>query len=295
MTVSVRPRRSALYMPGSNARALEKGRNLPADCLIMDLEDACPPDKKAEARGMISSSLREGGYGAREIMVRVNGLGSDWGETDVREMAASGADALLLPKVESPATVQKAEALMHAAGAPEAVSLWCMIETPRGILRAEEIAGASPRLGGLIMGTADLAKDLHCRHTADRFPLLSHLSRCVLVARAYDLGILDGVHFDLEDDEGFLASCSQGAALGFDGKTLIHPKTIAAANAAFGPTGEDIEESRAIITAFEATRAAGQGVAVLNGKLIEKLHVETAQRVLALADKISQLEDAAGA
>jgi len=293
MSDSVRPRRSALYMPGSNARALEKGRGLPADCLIMDLEDACPPDRKVEARGMISAALAQGGYGAREIMVRVNGLETDWGEDDVRQMAGCGAHALVLPKVDSAATVQKAEALMHAAGAPERIALWCMIETPRGILRAEDIASASPRLGGLIMGTADLAKDLHCAHGADRFALVGHLSRCVLVARAYGLGILDGVHFDLEDAEGFVASCKQGAALGFDGKTLIHPKTIAAANAAFGPSDEEIEESRAIIAAFDAARAAGQGVAVLNGKLVETLHVETARRVIAMADRIDELEEAA--
>jgi len=292
MPDSVRPRRSALYMPGSNARALEKGRDLPADCLIMDLEDACPPDRKADARGMIADTLAEGGYGAREIMVRVNGLETDWGEDDVRGMGGCGAHALVLPKVESAAAVQKAEALMHAAGAPEAVALWCMIETPRGILRAEEIATASPRLGGLIMGTADLAKDLHCDHGADRFALLPHLSRCVLVARATGLGILDGVHFDLEDEEGFVASCKQGAALGFDGKTLIHPKTIAAANAAFGPSDEEVEESRAIIAAFDAARAAGKGVAVLNGKLVENLHVETARRVLAMADMIGAQEEA---
>ncbi len=279
-------------MPGSNARALEKGRSLPADCLIMDLEDACPPDKKVGTRGMIAAALADGGYAPREVMVRVNGFNTDWGEDDVREMGGCGAQALVLPKVESAATVQKAEALLHASGAGDDIALWCMIETPRGILAAEEIAAASPRLGGLIMGTADLAKDLHCAHGADRLPLISHLSRCVLVARAYGLGILDGVHFDLEDDEGFVASCRQGADLGFDGKTLIHPKTIAAANAIFGPSDDELEESRAIITAFEAARAAGQGVAVLNGRLVENLHVDNARRVLAMADRIKELEDA---
>ncbi len=290
MPISLRPRRSALYIPGANTRALAKGRTLPADMLILDLEDAVAPEAKETARDALRDLLAEGGYGGREILVRINGLETEWGAADLTAMADAGADAILLPKVESAETVRAAEAALDAAGAPAGLALWCMIETPLGVLRAQEIAAAAPRLAGLVMGTSDLAKDLNCRHTPDRAPLLTSLSLTLLAARAHGLAILDGVHLDLADDTGFEAACRQGRALGFDGKTLIHPKTIAAANAAFGPSDADLETARRTVAAFEQAAAQGQGVALLDGKLVEALHAEEARRLLDLAAMIAVLE-----
>ena len=288
-----RPRRSVLYMPGSNARALEKGRSLPADALILDLEDAVAPDAKETARGQIADALKAGGYGRRELIVRVNGFDSPWGRDDVQALAAAGADALLLPKVESAAMVAELEDLMQAAGAPDSTSIMCMMETPLGVLHAEEIASASPRISCLVMGTSDLVKDLQAAHTPERLPVLTSLSLCLLAARAHGLAIVDGVHLDLQDDEGFAAQCRQGKELGFDGKTLIHPKTIAKTNEVFAPSVDEVAWSRRIIEAHAQATAAGQGVVVVDGKLIENLHVENAKRLVALAEAISDLEAAA--
>ncbi|MFN0042572.1 MAG: HpcH/HpaI aldolase/citrate lyase family protein [Alphaproteobacteria bacterium] len=284
-----RPRRSALYMPGSNPRAMEKARTLPADVLIFDLEDAVAPDAKAAARDRILAALGAGGYGRREIVVRVNGLGTTWGAEDVRAVARSGADALLLPKVESVETVRQAAYVLAEAGAPASLAIWCMIETPLGALNAAALAGAHSRLGCLVMGTSDLAKDLHARHTRERLPLLTALGFCLLAARAHGLAILDGVHLDLNDDEGFAAACRQGAELGFDGKTLIHPKTIAAANAAFAPRAADVAEAKRLIAAHGAAIAEGKGVVVVDGRLVENLHVEEARRLIALDAAIEAL------
>ena len=284
---SIRPRRSMLYMPGSNARALEKGKTLPADALILDLEDAVAPDAKVAAREQVTEAVRAGGYGHRELLVRVNGLATPWGYDDLVAAATSGADAVLLPKVDSADMVRQVEAVLDAAGAPADLAIWCMMETPRGILHAEEIACASPRLGGLVMGTSDLAKDLHAAHTALRLPLVTSLGLCLLAARAAGVAIMDGVYLDLSDDEGFAASCKQGAELGFDGKTLIHPKTLAAANEAFAPSDDEVAFSRKIIAAHDEAEAAGKGVVVVDGKLIENLHVENAKRLVALAEAIA--------
>lgn len=284
-----RPRRSVLFMPGSNARALEKARQLPADALIFDLEDAVAPNEKETARRQVVETLRQGGYGRRELIVRVNGLMTPWGEGDVAALASAGADALLLPKVENKQVVDGLEGRMQRAGAPDSMSIWCMIETPRGVMRAEEIASASARLGALVMGTSDLAKDLHCLHTPDRLPFLTSLSWCLLAARANGLAILDGVHLNLEDDAGFAESCRRGRELGFDGKTLIHPKTIAAANAAYAPAPAEVDWSRRVIAAFEEAEAAGEGVVLLDGQLIENLHVEDARRIVGLATMIEAL------
>nr|WP_295836297.1 CoA ester lyase [uncultured Azospirillum sp.] len=292
MATTVRPRRSVLYMPGSNARALEKGRSLPADGLILDLEDAVAPDAKAMARDTIATALSAGGYGGRELIVRVNGLNTPWGYDDLRMAAASGADAVLLPKVESPDAVRQAEAVLRAAGASAGQTIWCMMETPLGILNAKEIAGASPAVGALVLGTSDLAKDLHAAHTAERLPMITSLGLCLLAARAYGLAVLDGVHLDLNDDEGFAASCRQGRELGFDGKTLIHPKTIAACNAAFAPDDEEIAQAHRIIAAHAEAAAAGKGVVLVDGKLVENLHVENARRLVTLADAIAKLQTA---
>jgi citrate lyase subunit beta / citryl-CoA lyase len=294
MAATPRPRRSVLYMPGANTRALEKARGLPADALILDLEDAVAPDAKPAARANVAAALAAGGYGAREIILRVNALATPWGHDDLVAAAGMRLDAVLLPKVESADAVRQAEAVLRASGAPSVLALWCMMETPLAMLKAAEIAAASPRVACLVMGTSDLAKDLHARHTRDRLPMLTSLGLCLLAARAYGLAILDGVHLDLADDEGFSAQCRQGRELGFDGKTLIHPKTIAAANAAFAPATEEVEWSRRIIAAHAEAEAQGKGIVLLDGKLIENLHVEDARRTVTLAEQIGALEKPGG-
>ncbi len=290
MPATARPRRSILYMPGSNTRAMEKGKSIPADGLIMDLEDATAPDAKETARGLVAETVRQGGYGKREVFIRVNALETRWGYDDLAAAADTGADAVLLPKVESGDMVRKAEQILVDHGAPDAMAIWCMMETPMGILKAEEIASSTPRMGGFVMGTSDLAKDLHAAHTPMRLPMLTSLSWCLLAARAYRLAVVDGVYLDLADDEGFTASCKQGAELGFDGKTLIHPKTVAAANRAFAPTPDQIDYSRRIIAAHAEAAAAGKGVVVVDGRLVENLHVVNARRLVALADAIDEMD-----
>ncbi|MFO0995964.1 MAG: CoA ester lyase [Alphaproteobacteria bacterium] len=287
--MDVRPRRSALYMPGSNARALEKARTLDADVLIFDLEDAVAPDAKASARDLIREAIRTGGYGRREIVVRINAIGTLWSADDLVAMARSGAHAILLPKVESAETVRLAAAELSRAGAPDDLALWCMIETPLGVLNVREIAAAHGALRCLVMGTSDLAKDLRSKHTAERLPMLTSLGLTILAARAYGLAVLDGVFLDLADDAGFLASCRQGAELGFDGKTLIHPKTIAAANEAFAPREEELAFARRVIDAHAEARAAGKGVVLVDGRLIERLHVAEAERLIALSHAIEAI------
>jgi citrate lyase subunit beta/citryl-CoA lyase len=286
MPAIVRPRRSVLYMPGSNARAVEKGRSLPADGLILDLEDAVSPDAKRDSRQAIVAALGDRpAYAWRELIVRVNGLDTPWGHADLVAMARAGADAILLPKVEGSDTVRRALHVLDLAGAPSGLVIWCMIETPRGILRVEEIADTE-RVHCLVMGTSDLTKDLQAHHTPTRLPMLASLEICLLAARAARISILDGVHLDLEDAAGFGAACRQGRDLGFDGKTLIHPRQIAPANEAFGPSAEEVTWARRIIEAYDAARAQGRGVAVVDGKLVENLHVLEARRVVALSDMI---------
>jgi citrate lyase subunit beta/citryl-CoA lyase len=287
MSGGVRLRRSVLFMPASNARALDKARTLPADALVFDLEDAVAPDAKPEARRMAVAAARAGGYAPREVVVRVNALDTPWGRDDLAAIAQSGVDAVLLPKVESAAAVQDALAVLDAAGAPCGLAIWAMLETPRGVLRAEAIAAASPRVAALVMGTSDLTKDLRARHTPDRLPLVTSLGLCVLAARAHGLAALDGVHLDLDDEAGFLAACRQAAAMGFDGKTLIHPKTIAGANDAFSPSADEVARARRIIDAHADAVARGQGVVVVDGRLVENLHVEDARRLDALAAAIA--------
>jgi citrate lyase subunit beta/citryl-CoA lyase len=282
-------------MPGSNARALEKGKTLAADGLILDLEDAVAPDAKESARTQVCAAVAEGGYGNRELIIRVNGLVTPWGYADLVAAAASGAHAILLPKVGSADMVDQAVAVLEANGAPADLDIWCMMETPIGMLHGEEIAGAHPRVACLVMGTSDLGKDLHASHTRERMPMLTSLGLCLLAARAHDIAIVDGVHLDLDDDEGLAYSCRQGVELGFDGKTLIHPKTIAVANETFAPSKEDIAWSKKIIAAHAEAAAAGKGVVVVDGRLVENLHVENAHRIVALAEAIAELEAAAAA
>ncbi len=287
---TIRPRRSFLYMPGSNTRALEKGKTLAADGLILDLEDAVAPDQKKQARQNICDAIKSGGYGMRELLIRVNSFQTRWGHNDIVAVATSGAHGIILPKVESADIIRITENILKENGAPDDLAIWCMIETPFGVLHAEALAQASPRVGGFIMGTSDLAKDVYAAHTKERLPMLYSLSRCLLVARAYGIAILDGVHLDLSDDEGFKHSCEQGLDLGFDGKTLIHPKTIDAANEVFGPTAEDVAWSTRIIGEFEEAQKQGKGVVVVEGKLVENLHVEDAKRTVALAEAITLME-----
>jgi citrate lyase subunit beta/citryl-CoA lyase len=287
MSARVRPRRSVLYMPGSNARALAKAKSLPADALIFDLEDAVAPDAKASARDQVCAAVQEGGYGAREIIVRVNALATAWGQADLAAVAAVATHAVLIPKVESADAVRQVLAVLDDAGGPSDLPIWCMMETPRAMLRAEEIAAADPRIGCLVMGTSDLAKELHAAHTPERLPMITALGLCLLAARACGLAILDGVHLDLEDEAGFAASCRQGAELGFDGKTLIHPKQIDPANAAFAPDAEAVARARRIIKAHEQAARAGRGVVVVDGRLVENLHVVEARRQVQLAEAIA--------
>lgn len=291
MTVTLKPRRSLLYMPGSNARALEKAKSLAADGIILDLEDSVADDAKQNARARVCEAARAGGFGKREVVIRVNSLDTRWGGDDIVAAAASGADAMLLPKVDGPRDVLTAEAILEGAGAPAAMAIWCMMETPLSILNAAGIAGAAPRVACLVMGTSDLTKELTARHTPERLALLTSLSTCVLAARAHGLGVIDGVYLDLSDDAGFEAVCRQGRDLGFDGKTVIHPRQLEPANRLFGPGADQIEHARRVIAAFAEATAEGKGVVLLDGQLIENLHVEDAKRLIALDDAITELED----
>jgi citrate lyase subunit beta / citryl-CoA lyase len=285
-----RPRRSLLFMPGANSRALEKARGLPADGLIFDLEDAVAPAAKETARAIVAGALNVGGYGRRELVLRVNGLDTPWGETDLAIAARLPIDAVLLPKVESANQVAHAVFLLEELGAPAAPAIWCMLETSRGVLNAATIAAASSRLAALVAGTSDLTKDLHALHTRDRAPVMTALGLLLLAARAHNLAALDGVHLDLADEEGFAFACRQGRELGFDGKTLIHPQQIASANAAFGPSPEEVTWSKRVLAAHAEAEAKGAGVVLLDGRLIEKLHVEDAHRIVAIAGAIDQIE-----
>jgi len=295
MAKTARPRRSILYMPGSNARALEKAKTLAADGLILDLEDAVAPDAKETARQQVCDAVQAGGYGMRELVIRVNGLSTPWGYDDIAAASKTNADAILLPKVESADAIRHMESIMFASGAPAEMNIWAMMETPRSVLEAEGIAEASHRMECLVMGTSDLAKELDCSHTRERLPMITSLGLCMLAARAAGLDIVDGVYLDLSDDEGFEFACRQGAELGFDGKTLIHPKTIATCNQVFTPATEDVEWSRKIIDAHAAAAAEGKGVVVVDGRLIENLHVESAKRLVAMAEAIEKMEAASAA
>ena len=281
-----RPRRSVLYMPGANTRALEKAKSLPADSLILDLEDAVAPDAKAAARENILAALGSG-FGYREAVVRINGLNTPWGIDDLKAFAHSNADAIVLPKVESAEQIQTLAEHLKKMNAPETMTIWAMIETPLAILRLQEIANAHPLLETLVLGTSDLVKDLHARHTPNRVETQTALSLSVLAARAYGLCVLDGVHLFLDDEAGLKQSCIQGRDMGFDGKTLIHPNQIAFANEMFGPSSAEISEAQERIAAYEAAIQSGAGIAVLNGKLIEELHIQDAKRILTLAKAIA--------
>ena len=280
-----RPRRSVLYMPGANTRALEKAKSLPADSLILDLEDAVAPDAKAQARENIRAALVTG-FGHREAVVRINGLNTQWGLDDLKAFADTKADAILLPKVESASQIREVASLLKQFNPVSTMKIWAMIETPLAIFKLPEIASSHPMLEALVLGTSDLVKDLHARHTPSRVETQTALSLSVLAARAHQLCVLDGVHLSLDDEDGLRQSCTQGRDMGFDGKTLIHPSQIALANQIFGPLPEEIDEARQRITAYEAAISSGAGIAVLNGKLVEELHIQDAKRILALTNAI---------
>jgi citrate lyase subunit beta/citryl-CoA lyase len=286
----IRPRRSALYMPGSNARALAKARTLPADAVILDLEDSVAPDAKDVARRQIAEALAAGGFAPREVVVRINGLDTAWWIEDLDMVAAGRPDAVLIPKVSHPGTLNDvAERLMDIAAA-HAMRVWAMIETPLAILNARDIAAAAKdvetRLACLVMGTNDLAKETRTRLAVGRAPMLPWLMTCVAAARAYGLDIIDGVFNDLADAAGFGAECAQGRELGFDGKTLIHPNQIDACNAAFSPSDAEVAEAKKLIAAFELPENRGKGVISLDGRMVERLHADMAQRTVAIAEAI---------
>lgn len=289
MAVPNRPRRSVLYMPGARARALEKARELPADALILDLEDAVAPAEKGAARDLVVQAVRAGGYGEREIIIRVNGADTEWGAADLAAAAAAGPDAILFPKIETPEMLAEAASALEAHGAPETTAIWAMMETPRGIMNASVIADAHPRLAAMVLGTNDLVKELRAEHQPGRAPVMTALSLTLMAARGAGLACIDGVYNAFKDDEGLRAECEQGRAMGFDGKTLIHPAQLAVANDVFAPSADALEEAREQLTAFRAVEAAGGGVAVVNGRIVENLHVETALRLIAEADAIARL------
>ncbi|HEX3673987.1 MAG TPA: CoA ester lyase [Rhizomicrobium sp.] len=283
-----RPRRSVLYMPGSNGRAMEKAQSLPADAVILDLEDAVAPDAKEMARAQVCEVVKAKCFGGREVVIRVNGLTSQWGAADLAAAAEAEPDAILLPKISSPSDL--AEAAEHLTGTKSAnTALWAMMETPLAILDAGAIAGAGGRLACLVMGTNDLVKEFRGRHTQDRQNLSAALGISVAAARAYGLGIIDGVYNDIADADGFLDSCKQARAYGFDGKTLIHPSQLAPCNDVFAPSPAEVDAARKIIAAFDLPENRGKGAIALDGHMVERLHAEIARQTVALADAIAAL------
>ena len=291
MSDEIRPRRSTLYMPGSNARALEKAKTLAADALILDLEDAVAPAAKAAARDQVKAAVAAGGYGPREVVIRINALSTEWGRDDLDAALAAGPDAILVPKVSSAGELDRIRAAFAAAGSDGRVALWIMMETPLAILNAATIAAGAAdrdaRLACLVMGTNDLAKETGASLGHGRFAMVPWLATCVAAARANGLAILDGVYNDIRDGEGFAAECAQGAALGMDGKTLIHPSQVPPANEIFAPAPAEIERARAIIAAFSRPENEGKGAIELDGRMVELLHLETARRTMALAAAIA--------
>ncbi|KCV81614.1 citrate (pro-3S)-lyase [Actibacterium atlanticum] len=283
MQSSARPYRSVLYIPGSKERALEKAKTLPVDAIIFDLEDAVAVDEKVNARGLLAETLKTADYGPRARIVRINGLDTEWGADDVAAFVGADIEAILIPKVGSAADVQAVADLI-----PD-VPLWAMMETPIGMLNALEIA-AHPRMEGFVMGTNDLAKELKCRFRADRLPMVTSLQLCLLAARAEGIAAVDGVYNAFKDEEGLKVECDQGRDMGFDGKTLIHPAQVAIANEAFAPSAAEIDLAERQIEAFEKAEAEGLGVAVVDGKIVENLHIVTAKETLAKVAAIKSLE-----
>lgn len=290
MTETHRPRRSALYMPGANDKALEKAKSLPCDAIIFDTEDSVAPDMKEAARDKVAAAVTSGEYGNRELTIRVNSAETEWHEADLRSAAAAQPAGIVVPKVNSAADVAAIEAILESAAVADHTRLWAMLETPAAIENAVEIATSSQRLAVLVMGTNDMAKELRAALVPGRAPLLWGLARCVNAARVADKVILDGVYNDVRNSEGFAQECAQGAEMGFDGKTIIHPSQVEPSNEAFAPSADEVEYSRRVIAAFEEGIAEGKGVVTVDGKMIENLHVDNARRAIATAEAIAALE-----
>ena len=294
-----RPRRSVLYMPGSNPRAIAKARSLAADAIILDLEDSVAPEAKAAARGEVAAAAREGGFGGRELIIRINGVDSPWGREDLIAAIAAAPDAILLPKIDGPGAVMHVARELREAGAPAQIRLWAMMETPMAILHAGSIAAvaADPdsRLDVMVMGLNDLAKETRARFVPGRASMTAWLALCVAAARAHGVDIIDGVYNDIADLKGFEAECTQGRDMGLDGKTLIHPSQIDIANAVFAPTSAEIGGAQAIIAAFSLPENSGKGAIQLDGRMVERLHAEMARRTLSIAQGIAALSLTAGA
>jgi citrate lyase subunit beta / citryl-CoA lyase len=289
--MTTRPRRSVLYMPGSNARAIEKAKTLPCDAVILDLEDSVAPEAKVAAREQVADAVKAGGFGAREVIVRINALDTQWWIDDLTAAAKAGPDAILIPKISKPSDLEEVSAHLVGIAADDAIKLWAMVETPLGVINAAPIAAgaAAPksRLACFVMGTNDLAKETQANQVPGRFPMLPWLSHCVISARAYGLDILDGVYNDLADMDGFRRECGQGDDLGFDGKTLIHPNQIEPCNAAFSPTPTELELAYRIIAAFDLPENRNKGVVQVGGRMVERLHAEMARRTVAIAEAIA--------
>ncbi|HUF44817.1 MAG TPA: CoA ester lyase [Aestuariivirgaceae bacterium] len=295
--MDIRPRRSVLYMPGANARALDKARALPADALILDLEDAVAPEAKAEARQRVVETVRSRPFGHREVVIRVNAIGTPWGIADLEAAISAGPDAILIPKVSRPGDIVSAANILQARQARPQTRLWAMMETPAAILNAGAIAAAATdpgtRLSCLVLGTNDLLKETRARPDGNRFAVVPWLATCVLAARACGLDVLDGVYNDFKDESGFRAECEQGRSLGLDGKTLIHPAQIGPCNDIFSPSKDEIEWSRSVIAAFERPENATKGVITVDGRMVERLHLAMARRTVAITDAIAKLAEAA--
>jgi len=289
--MSIRPRRSVLYMPGSNARALEKARTLPADGVILDLEDSVAPDGKAEARARVAETVKAGGFGPREVIIRINGLDTPWGQDDLDAAAGARPDAILLPKVERVEQLITVGRRLEALGTPAETRVWAMIETPLAILDIRAIAAAArdplTRLSVFVLGTNDLAKETRAALVPGRAPMAGWLTQAVLAARAFGIEVIDGVWNNFQDMDGFNAECAQGVSFGMDGKTVIHPTQIGPCNEAFSPPEAEVARARAIIAAFALPENAGKGVITLDGRMVELLHAEMARRTVAVADAIA--------
>jgi citrate lyase subunit beta/citryl-CoA lyase len=294
--MTIRPRRSVLYMPGSNARALEKARTLPTDAVILDLEDSVAPDAKETARQQVADAVKAGGFGSREVVIRVNGVDTQWHAEDLAAAAHAAPDAVLVPKVSSPETLELIGRRLLDMGTPHKTRVWAMIETPLAIFNilaiAAEARDSESRLAVLVMGTNDLAKDTRARLVPGRAPMLSWLSTCIAAARIHGVDILDGVYNDLGNMEGLAAECAQGVELGFDGKTLIHPNQIAPCNKAFSPSADEVAQARKMIAAFDLPENKGKGVVSVDGRMVERLHAEMARRTVAIAEAVAAATEA---
>ncbi len=293
---NTRPHRSLLYMPGDKAKVLEKAKTLPADTLMFDLEDAVAPDNKPAAREAVVAATKAGGYGQRELVIRINGLDTEWGQADLEAAVAAGPDAVLVPKVETGDDIKKLDAALSKAGAKDTLGLWVMIEMPKAVLNIQEIAAAAEttRLAAFVMGTNDLAKEYRALWTPDRLAFQTALSLSVAAARGYGLLAIDGVYNDIQNLDGLRAECEQGRVLGFDGKTLIHPAQLDITNEVFSPAAEDIAQAQAVIAAFDLPENKGKGVIKVNGKMTELLHLDEARQTVAIANAIAAMGGSSG-